>query len=58
MRTTHTGILSVFAECRSCGWNSWASNALGNAAQHADRTGHEVHAEQTIGVTYNRGAAT
>jgi hypothetical protein len=26
----------------------------GNAAQHAERTGHEVHVEQTIGVIYNK----
>lgn len=54
MRTTHSGVLGVVAECRDCDWESEAKNALGNAAQHADRTGHTVHVEQMIGVTYNR----
>lgn len=50
----HSGLLAIWAECRTCGWNSEARNALGNAAQHAKRTGHEVHVEQTIGITWNR----
>lgn len=41
------------AECKGCDWSSEAKNAAGNAAQHAQRTGHEVHVEQTIGVIYN-----
>lgn len=52
--TKHTGLLGVIAECHMCGWSSEARNAMGNAAQHAERTGHEVSVEQTIGVTYNK----
>lgn len=55
-RTTHTGILGIVAECRDCGWVSEAKNATGNAARHADATGHEVHVVQTVGITYNRKA--
>lgn len=50
---TYTGILGVIAECRDCGWSSEARNAMGNAKQHADRYGHNVWVEQTIGVSYN-----
>ena len=50
---TFTGLLGVIAACRDCGWNSEARNALGNAAQHAKRTGHHVVVEQTISVSYN-----
>lgn len=48
-----SGLLAVFARCVTCGWESEAKNAAGNAAQHAERTGHQVQVEQTIGVTYN-----
>ena len=30
------------AECMDCDWESCARNALGNAAQHCDRTDHTV----------------
>lgn len=56
MRTTSSGLLGVTAECRDCGWFQQANNALGLAAQHADRTGHMVQVEQTISVIYNRRA--
>lgn len=52
--TKHSGLLGVVAECVTCGWASEARNAMGNAAQHAMRTGHEVHVEQTVGVIYNK----
>ena len=53
-RTTHTGIVSTLADCRDCDWVSEAKNALGNAAQHADKHGHEVNVEIVRVVTYNR----
>lgn len=56
-KNTYTGIMGVQAWCegRDCGWSSEARNALGNAARHADaHPDHEVHVEQTLGITYNR----
>jgi hypothetical protein len=52
---TFTGILGAQAECVDCGWTTFANNALGNAARHADaHPDHTVHVEQTLGVTYNK----
>lgn len=56
--TKHSGLLAVHARCDDCGWESEAKNAAGNAAQHAGRTGHTVHVEQTIGVTYNKKSSS
>jgi hypothetical protein len=56
----YSGLLDAMAECRQpgCPWpDQTGRNAVGLAAQHAARTGHEVHAEQTIGVTWNRPSA-
>jgi len=55
LSATHkcSGLLGVLAECRDCGWESAARNAMGNAAQHAARTGHHVSVEQTISVGFN-----
>lgn len=52
----HTGVLGVHAHCATCGWESEARNAVGNAAQHAQRTGHTVYAEQVISIVWNRGS--
>lgn len=52
---TYTGMLDAHAWCEDCRFEQDERNAVGLAAQHADRhPDHEVHAEQTIGVTYNR----
>lgn len=51
-RPTTTGLLSVRATCRVCGWISEARNALGNAARHYDATKHTVDVDQVIAVTY------
>lgn len=40
------------ARCEDCEWRSYAKNALGNAAQHHDRTGHTVRTEVSGMVTY------
>jgi hypothetical protein len=48
-------MLDAHAWCEDCRFEQDERNAMGLAAQHADRhPDHEVHAEQTIGVTYNR----
>lgn len=48
-----SGLLGITAECQTCGWSSEARNAMGNAARHAQATGHFVTVEQTISVAYN-----
>lgn len=48
-----SGVIHVMAECLECGWTSYARNAMGNAAQHATRTGHHVTVEQAISVGFN-----
>lgn len=48
-----SGIIHAEAECQDCGWGTGYRNALGNAAQHAQRTGHTVVADQCISVEYN-----
>lgn len=34
------------ATCKECDWDTNGKNALGNASQHAEKTGHEVQGEQ------------
>jgi hypothetical protein len=53
-KTRHSGVLGAYAECEDCGATNHNANALGWAAQHCDKTGHTVRAEQTVGVTYNQ----
>jgi hypothetical protein len=43
---------SLRAECHGCEWTSTAPNALGNAAQHHDRTGHPITVNTGRTVTY------
>lgn len=57
-RLTKAGTLAIEAECQVCGWCSGARNALGNAAQHHDKTGHEVYVELTTFVRYGSREAT
>lgn len=52
MRPTRTGIAHAQAECLQCPFRVASRNSLGLAAQHHDRTGHEVHAEQGLIVIY------
>ena len=40
------------ALCADCGWELFAKNALGLAAQHHDRTGHNVNVEIHGHVSY------
>lgn len=54
-KNTYSGLLDVRAWCDDCGFEQLERNAVGLAAIHADRNPeHTVHAESTIGVTYNR----
>ena len=50
------GISHALAECHTCGkvWDS--RNAVGVAAQHPERYGHHVVAEQVITMSWNRPA--
>lgn len=53
-RPSHTGIPHAVGECRDCP-KEWSSrNAVGLAAQHADKTGHHVVAEQLISMSWNK----
>lgn len=36
------------AHCQDCPWSTHGKNVLGNASQHAERTGHTVSGE-TLG---------
>jgi hypothetical protein len=54
LRNTYSGVSAVMAECRDCPWRLERKNAMGTANIHARRTGHEVHVDQIVVVTYNR----
>jgi hypothetical protein len=45
----------ITADCHDCGWQDHAAGCHGRAAQHHDRTGHEV--EVNAVTTYNRAGA-
>jgi hypothetical protein len=54
-RSTHTGLVHAQAKCDDCPWEAGSRNALGLAAQHADRhPDHTVTAEIGRIVIYNR----
>lgn len=56
-RNTYTGIAHAQAECQDCPFKVYTRNSLGLAARHADaHPDHTVHAEQVLGVTYNKKA--
>lgn len=40
------------ALCNDCGWESWTTNAQGNAAQHSRRYNHTVVVDVNGSVTY------
>lgn len=48
-----SGLLAILVECKGCPWSCESRNGAGLAAQHAARTGHEVHVEQTTVTIYN-----
>lgn len=55
LANSYSGVFDAVAKCDECDAlydNRKNAVALGN--QHARRTGHQVHWEQTIGGTYNR----
>jgi hypothetical protein len=52
-----TSIIEARAECFACDWLVESDNAVGLAAQHHKRTGHEVMSSQTIKVHYDKSYA-
>lgn len=38
-------LLDARADCDECDWSTEGKNAMGNAAQHADKEGHKVSGE-------------
>lgn len=58
MRQTKSGVIGVLGICAVCGWTDERRGALGRAALHHDRTGHEVHIETTTVVIYGSREAT
>ena len=51
----YSGVIDAEAMCAECEWVTYGrKNAMALASQHARRTGHQVRAEQTISVVYNR----
>lgn len=49
-----SGVIHAIGTCDDCGQTfDHYKNALALSAQHAQRTGHTVHVEQCIAVTYN-----
>lgn len=40
------------AQCLGCAWASQAANAMGNAAQHHDATGHAITVDVHRSITY------
>lgn len=51
-RPTSATVTAAHAECQECDWRTNNRGALGQAAQHHDRTGHAVETEQITAVTY------
>jgi hypothetical protein len=49
---------SAAAECQACDWKDDAGGALGRAALHHDRTGHEVLTVIVRDVRYGNRDAT
>ena len=55
VRNTWSGVVHALAECDECDFEAGNhKNALALGNQHARRSGHQVHVEQCISVTYNR----
>lgn len=56
-RIKRAGVERVGAECANCGWTDGGKGALGRAALHHDRSGHEVRVETVTVVVYGDRAA-
>ena len=41
-------VVNGTADCQSCSWATSGRNAGGNAAQHAQKTGHDVTVETVL----------
>ena len=53
MARAHQRSTDAGAECFTCGKTWGAANAVGVAAQHAERYGHHVIAEQSTTMSWN-----
>lgn len=51
-RVKQSQVTNSWARCTECRWSMVSAGALGSAAQHHDKTGHVVDAQQTIRVRY------
>lgn len=49
-----SSIIEAEAMCEDCDWTVEAGNAVGLAAQHHKRTGHDVLSYQQIQVHYSK----
>lgn len=56
-RIKRAGVARVVAECGNCAWADSSKGALGRAALHHDRSGHEVRVETVTVVVYGDRAA-
>lgn len=48
-------LIHAEAECIECGWKTYSFNAMGSAARHHYKTGHEVHVEVGYAQIYHKG---
>jgi hypothetical protein len=52
-KRTSTSMRAYCEECHNGEWHWTQKNAVGVAAKHAQASGHQVHVEIVISVTYN-----
>ena len=57
MARSSSWLLGMNGYCVDCGIENSANNAVGWAAQHAEKTGHDVRVEVTRMVAFNRKSA-
>lgn len=53
MARSSSWLLGMNGYCATCGIENSANNAVGWAAQHANKTGHDVRVEVTRMVAFN-----
>lgn len=53
MKPDSSGVVHATANCKECDFSAASLNSVGLAAQHAERTGHAVHAEQCVSMSWN-----
>ena len=52
-RQARAKLLRAYATCWTCGWELESNNAVGVAAQHARRYGHQVDVEVTRNIRFD-----